>query len=184
MASSTNIRGLDHSLRKLREINPKLEREAKKRLKDDVKPIVSDAKALIPSSAPLSRWVAPKGGGVQASGVQRYNKRGSSQSIPVWSSGPARRRIGSSVARKSRRGYSGRMLLISVRQKDAAGEVFDKAGLKTNSVFTRNLSSKWGSPWRAMYRSADKHMDTVHDSIRHSVREVERQINAELRRGF
>lgn len=182
MASSTHIRGLDASLRKLKEIDPKLEREAKKRLKNDVKPIVSDAKALIPGSPPLSRWVAPKNGGTDSGGTQRYNRTGSSQPIPIWNSGAARRRIGSSVARKRRKGFNGRMLLISVRQMDGAGEVFDKAGLKTNSVFTRNLSSKWGGPWRAMYRSADKHMSTVHDSIKASVREVEKQINDELRR--
>ena len=182
MASTTHIRGLDASLRKLKQIDPKLEREAKKRLKDDVKPIVQDAKALIPGSPPLSRWVAPKNGGVMTSGTLRYNNRGGGQPIPIWSGNAARRKIGVSVARKRRAGYSGRMLLISVRQRDGAGEVFDKAGLRTNRVFSRNLSAKWGGPWRSLYRSYDRHKDAVHGSIKASVHEVERQINAELRR--
>lgn len=179
MASSTNIRGLDRSLRKLREIDPKLEREAKKRLKNDVKPIVSDAKASIPGSAPLSRWVAPKGAEADSRGVVRA---GSSR-LPIWSSGSAKRRIGVTVARKKARGYSGRRLLIAVRQGDAAGAVFDIAGRKNaNNPIDKSLKrAGYGSASRGMWPAAIKHMDTVHDSIKASVREVERQINAELR---
>lgn len=179
MASSTQIRNLDKALRKLKEINPKLEREAKKRLRGDVKPIVDSARGTIPSAAPLSRWVAPKGGGTFDGKIVRSG----SKRLPVWESGPARRRIGATVARKKRRGYDGRMLLVAVRQNDAAGAVFDIAGRKNpGSQFARNLESAgYGTPSRGMWPAAENHKDAVRDSIKASVREVERQINRELR---
>lgn len=180
MASTTHIRGLDASLRKLKQIDPKLEREAKKRLKDDVKPIVQDAKASIPGSPPLSRWVAPKGAGADGQGVVRA---GGSR-LPIWSSGPAKRRIGVSIVRKRRSGYTGKMLLIRVRQMDAAGAVFDIAGRRNadNPLDKSLKSAGFGGASRGMWPAAMRHKDAVHDSIKASVHEVERQINAELRR--
>ena len=71
MASTTQPIGLEHAFKTLRQIDPVFEKMAKKRLKDDVKPIVQDAKASIPGSPPLSRWVAPKGAGADGQGVVR-----------------------------------------------------------------------------------------------------------------
>jgi hypothetical protein len=166
----------------LKDTAPKLERDAKKRLKNDVKPIVADAKAAIPGSPPLSKWVAPKGGG--GDGVyERYAKKGSGQPLPIWSSTTAKRRINSSVRRKRVSGYKGRMLLITVRQTDASGSVFDMAGrVNKSSVFARNLSRKFGDASRTMWPAADKNRALVHASLKASVLEVERQINQELRR--
>lgn len=174
MASSTHIRGLDSSLRKLKEIDPKLEREAKKNLRRDVKVIVDDARRRIPGDPPLSRWVAPKGGG---STDGRY---GASR-MPVWNSADARRRIGVSIRRTKVRGFTGRRLLIAVRQGSASGAVFDIAGRKSGNQFGANLSSKFGGASRSMWPAAEAHMQDVHNSIIRTVREVEKQINAELR---
>ena len=177
MVTNTHIQGLDSALRKLKEIDPKLEREAKKRLKNDVKVIVQEARNSIPSSPPLSRWVSPKGAAADSNGIVRSGK----SRLPVWDSGRARRRIGASVTRKRVRGYTGRRLLISVRQGDAAGAAYDMAGRASSNVFASNLSSRHGSASRGMWPAAEKHMNAVHDSIKESVREVERQINRELR---
>ena len=175
MASTTNIRGLDRSLRKLREIDPKLEREAKKNLKRDAKVIVDDAKRRVPTAAPLSRWVEPRGA---ASSDGRYGK----SRLPVWNGPEARRRIGVSIRRKGVRGYSGRRLLIAVRQGSASGAVFDIAGRASRNQFGQNLSSKYGGASRSMWPAAEAHLADVRESMRRTVLEVERQINAELRR--
>lgn len=178
MASQSNIKGLQHALRTLKEIDPKLEREAKKRLKGDVKPIVTDAKSAIPGQAPLSRWVASGA----AAGDRRGVVRAGASRMPVWNSGSAKRRIGASIARKRVRGFKGRRMLIAVRQMDAAGAVFDMAGRRSSNQFAANLTASTSlKASRYMWPAAEKNMDAVRDSIKNSVKEVERQINAELR---
>ena len=57
--ATQQIRGLDDALKTLQKMDPVLRREAVKRLKNDVNPIVSAIKAGLPK-APLSNWVAPK----------------------------------------------------------------------------------------------------------------------------
>lgn len=178
MASQSNIKGLQHAFRTLKQINPKLEKEAKKRLKGDVKPIVTDAKSGIPGGPPLSRWVAPKG----ALGDKRGVVRAGASRMPVWNSGSAKRRIGASVAKKRVAGFKGRRTLIAVRQMDAAGAVLDMAGRASRNQFATNLSGATGkNASRYMWPAAEKNMGAVRDSIKESVKEIEKQINAELR---
>lgn len=175
MASTTHIRGLDASLRKLKQIDPKLEREAKKNLKRDVKVIVDDARRRVPSTPPLSRWVEPRRGG-------GADGRAGASRMPVWNGPEARRRINVVVRRTKVQGFSGRRLLVAVRQGSASGAVFDIAGRSSSNQFGRNLSAKYGQASRSMWPAAEQHLPEVRASIKRTVLEIERQINAELRR--
>lgn len=182
MASQSNIKGLQHAFRTLKQIDPKLEKEAKKRLKGDVKPIVTDAKSRIPGSPPLSRWTVPKAGGVIDIKDKKTVRYAGKSRLPVWNSGSAKRRIGVSLARKRVKGFKGRRTLIAVRQMDASGAAFDMAGRATNNTFGQNLSSATGlKASRYMWPAAEKHMGAVRNSIKDSIKEIEKQINAELR---
>ena len=79
----------------------------------------------------------------------------------------------------------GKQILVSIRQTNGAGEVFDMAGKQTSSTFTRNLSAKWGGPSRLMWPTVEKHKPTVLASIKRSVTSMEDIINEELRlRGY
>jgi hypothetical protein len=75
----------------------------------------------------------------------------------------------------------GKAILVSIRQSNGAGEVFDMAGKKTNSTFTRNLSNKWGGASRRMWPIAEKNKPAVLRSIDQSVQDMEKQINRMLR---
>ena len=175
--ATQKIRGLDDALKTLGKMDPVLRRAAVKRLKDDVKPIVSAIKAGIPKS-PLSNWVAPK----QSSARRGTVSAGRSASgTPNWEFGKAKSGVRSSVKKQGARQMKGKAILVSIRQANGAGVVFDMAGKATNNVFSRNLTNKWGAPSRRMWPIAEQQKPTVLRSIDRSVEDMEKQINRMLR---
>lgn len=177
-SSTTHVRGLQASLKELRKIDPKLATAARKRLRDDAKPIIQEAKSMIPD-VPLSRWHAGSAKMQDRKG-QKTLRTGSG--FPVFESAGARRRIALSITNKSVKGYTGKRRLIAVVEKDAAGSILDYAGRKNSrSQFARNLSAKNGKASRFMWPAAEKHQDAVRASIRKSVLEIERDVNMRLR---
>ena len=184
-SSTTHVRGLESALSTLKQIDPVLVRQAQKRLKDDAKPMVGEARGSIPSSPPLSRWVVPKHGGLTdlARGHQVRYQGGSR--MPVWDSGGAKRKIAVIVRRQRVKGFTGRRALVALRQNDAAGQVFDVAGRRNANVFGNNLTKTWRSPSRYMWPAVEKHRETVKVSITRAKFDMEEIINAELRaRGY
>lgn len=177
--ATQKIRGLDDALKTLGKINPVLRRVAIKHLKNDVKPIQQAIKAGLPK-APLSNWVAPKQSSARRGTVEAG--RSGAQGTPYWQLGKAKFGVRPSIKRQSVTNRKGKQILISMRQTDGAGEVFDMAGKKTNSVFTRNLRDNWGEPSRLMWPTVEKHKPTVLRSIDRSVQDMENIINDELRR--
>ncbi|MEI8285762.1 MAG: hypothetical protein WCG15_00545 [Actinomycetes bacterium] len=177
-SSTTHVRGLQASLKELRKIDPKLATAARKRLRDDAKPIIQEAKSMIPD-VPLSRWHAGTAKMQDRKG-QKTLRTGSG--FPVFESAGARRRIALSITNKGVKGYTGKRRLIAVVEKDASGQILDYAGRKNSSnQFARNLSKKNGKASRFMWPAAEKHKDAVRASIRKSVREIERDVNMRLR---
>lgn len=174
-SSTTHVRGLQASLKVLREIDPKLAKESRKRLRDDAKPLVQEAKRMVPD-VPLSRWRAL--GSHQRDTVGQKTLRTSGR-FPVFEANAARRRIALSVTNKPVKGFTGRRRLIAVVEKDAAGELADN---NQGNPMGNNLAAKNGKASRFMWPAAEKHLDTVRKSIRASVRDIERQANRELRR--
>ena len=180
--ATQQIRGLDDALKTLQKMDPVLRREAVKRLKGDVQPIVSAIKAKMPQ-APLSNWVAPKQSSARRGTVSAG--RSGAAGTPYWQAGKAKSGVRSSVKKQSARQMKGKAILVSVRQSNGAGEVFDMAGKRTNSVFTRNLTAKWGGPSRLMWTTAERHKPAVVASINKSVVNMSDIINEELRlRGY
>jgi len=174
--------GLNHALGTLQQIDPVLARQARKRMKDDLKPIAQAAKGTIPA-LPLSRWVASSSSssssGAVRYGTKRSTTKGGSAS-PVWDSSQAKRKIGIIVQRKRVKGFTGRRALVALRQNDAAGQMFDLAG-KNPNVFGANLARKFGAPSRGMWPTVEKNHTMIQGSIERAKRDMEHTINAELR---
>ena len=185
MASSTKPIGLNHAFETLQDMEPVLLRQSKKRMKDDLKPVAQAAKGSIPSSPPLSRWVASSSS-ASSSGALRYGSKKPSteggSASPVWDSGSAKRKIGIIVQRKRVKGFTGRRALVALRQNDAAGQMFDLAGRKHPNVFASNLSSRFGQASRYMWPTVEKHRDTTTASMERAKRDMEKTINEELRK--
>jgi hypothetical protein len=172
MTQAYRVRGLDQALDTLKKIDPELYKAAQKRIKNDVKPMITDARKSVPQQTPLSRWKQSSGAG-ERSGEAR---------LPAWTGRPANR-INASVRRRKIRGTGGKRTLMKMQQSSPAGAVFDIAGRKNpgGSQFNRNLIAKYGSASRGMWPAAERHLVTVRKSIEHSVVEMERVLNAELR---
>jgi len=170
----TDIRGVESTLKALKDIDPKLYRAAQKRLKSDAKPMLAAAKAALPPVA-LSNWKPPvqDTGGVSRSGAAR---------MPAYVGGVARRKTVLQIKREKVRGMSGRRTLFRMVQRDAAGSVFDMAGKASQNLLARNLSAKFGKPSRSMWPAAEKHMPGVLRSIENSVGDMAKEVNRELSR--
>jgi hypothetical protein len=171
------IQGLQKTLKQLQQIDPVLKREAIKHLKSDLQPVVTEIKSALPN-LPLSNWKAPK----QASARNGKNAAGRSgqAGTPYWVYGKAKRGVTSSVKKQRVKGFGGMETLISIRQNNAAGEVFDMAGRTNPSVFARNLD-KWGKPSRRMWPTVERHKPDIVKSIRAGTLDMEKLINEALR---
>lgn len=170
--------GLEDTLRTLQRIDPVYYRTAQKNLKKDLAPVVGDIRAQIPGSPPLSHWVVPRSGVIDARKTLRHS---SSSRFPVYVAASAKRRVGVIVRRQRLKGFTGRRALVALRQSDAAGEVFDMAGKHPN-LFGSNLSGKFGmNPSRLMWPMVEKHRSTIDSSMEKSKREMEGVINSALR---
>ena len=171
---------MNDSLKTLQKIDPVLKREAVKRLKGDVKPIVSAIKAKLPKT-PLSNWVAPKQSSARRGKVEAG--RSGAAGLPYWEYGKAKGGVRVGVRAKRERGSKGKALLISVRSTNGATEAFDMAGRKNSgNRLARSLEIKgYGGPSRVMWPTAEKHKPQVVASIERSVGDMEKQINRMLR---
>jgi hypothetical protein len=179
--ATKKIRGLDDALKTLGKMDPVLRREAVKRLKGDVQPIVAAVKSGMPT-LPLSNWVAPKQSSARRGKVEagRSGKAGT----PYWNAGKAKGGVRSSVKKQSVRQMKGKQILVSIRQNNAAGVVFDMAGRATsNNKLDRSLRiAGYGTASRTMWPTVERHKPRVLASIDRSVADMENEINRLLRR--
>jgi hypothetical protein len=178
VASSTHIRGLEEALRVLKELDPALYKESRKRIKADAKPLVQAAKDKLPQ-VPMSGW------GVAAARQQDMKGRKTlrtSSGFPIYNPASAKRGVTVSIRSKGARGFSGKGLLVAMVQNDAGGMIFDYASKSTNNnLFPRGLSKRNPEPSRYMWKAAEENMGSVRDSLQRSISEVERQFNRRLR---
>jgi len=178
ISAGGNVRGVESTLRTLRKVNPKLYREAVKRIKSDAKPMQADARSGIPVS--LSRW--------NASTARMQDRRGrrtlrTGGGFPVLVPSKAKSGIGLSVKNKRVTAMTGKMLLIAMVQKDAAGIILEAAGRKSvDSSFEQNLQTKHGTKSRYMWPAAEKNLPAVRASIEKSIKAIEKDLNAELKK--
>jgi len=164
-------------MRQLKEIEPELYKKAVANMRNDIKPIISEARNMLPGAAPLTRWTVPKGGGV----IDKRKRVRTSGGFPVYNATQAKRGVKAVATTKRKKGFTGRMAIIGVTEIDGAGVVFNSAGHKTNGVFVQNLTAKYGKGQRFMWPAFSKHKTEVRASVQHSIREMELVLNERLR---
>ena len=178
MARASHVRGLEEALRILKEIDPELYKESRKRIKSDAKPMIQAAKDKLPA-VPMSGWMSAGSGGFI--GDDRRKTLKTRSGFPVYVPGKAKSGVKLSIRNKRQKGYGGRSLLFAMVQNDAAGMIFDRARQsKNNNLFIRGLNSRNPRPSRYMWKAAEENMSTVHASLRASIRDVEKTINRRL----
>lgn len=149
MARQANIQGLGEALDTLKQMGPEFVKQARKEIREAVKPMQANAKSRVPAGPPLSRW----------STTQR-------QDIPPWNSSSAKRKIGIRIKRQRVRSAGGRVVLVRMIQTDGAGVVLDSAGSRSSgSTLAQNLTNRFGNTSRYMWPAAEANMDHVVDSL-------------------
>ena len=177
MARASQIRGLEETLRVLKQIDPELYKESRKRIKNDAKPMIQAAKDKLPD-VPMSGW------GVSRARMQDIKGRKTlrtASGFPVYNPVSAKRGVILSIRNKRRKGYGGRSLLVAMVQNDAGGMIFDYARQSSNNnLFVKGLNSRNPKPSRYMWKAAEENMGSVNASLRASIRDVEKTINRRL----
>jgi hypothetical protein len=140
MAISTtmDIYGVKQAIATLKEIDPEYRKEMLKQVKKAGDPVLVAARSLIPSKPPLS-------------GMGRGNlikgREGTKWSSDMAAAGFKIMTNRTGQAARSVKFKSGEVVdfkaqpyqLLNLRQKDAAGAIWDHAGAKTRGAFVRNL---------------------------------------------
>lgn len=177
MARASQIRGLEETLRVLKQIDPELYKESRKRIKNDAKPMIQSAKDKLPD-VPMSGW------GVSRARMQDIKGRKTlrtASGFPVYNPASAKRGVTLSIRNKRRKGYGGRSLLVAMVQNDAGGMIFDYARQSSNNnLFVKGLDRRNPKPSRYMWKAAEENMGSVNASLRASIRDVEKTINRRL----
>lgn len=172
-----HIKGLEETMRILREVDPELYKESRKRIKKDAKPMIQAAKERLPQ-VPMSGW------GIAAARQQDIKGRKTMRTgsgFPVYNPASAKRGVSLSIRNKRVKGYGGKSLLVAMVQNDAAGIIYDYARKSSNNnLFVRGLSKRNPEPSRYMWKAAEENMGSVHASMRDSIRDVEKRINRRL----
>lgn len=184
------IEGLQKTLAELNKFDKVYRRQVTKDIKGAGAPIIATARKLIGDTPPLSGMVRGK----LIKGREVY-----------WSNKTAKTGIKIKVGRRASRGgtvqfkdkfdaennpreshsvsFGARPYQLMVAQQtDAAGAIYDHAGMKTkNTNFVNNLNVAVGGQPRAIDPAVEQHRDTVQIAVKEIVDQVAKTLNKNLK---
>lgn len=166
VSASLHVEGVAEVLRALGKVNPELKKATVKRMKQAADPMINDARSLFPATSPLSNWGNWRGGydGAQVRRGVRAAFRGS----------------------KVRGSEANTVPLLSLRQTNAAGAIYDIAGRASNGntpqgrAFITQLRSE-GVASRAMWPAAERNMPEVVSAVEDAINDMSAQIEEMMR---
>ena len=179
ISTTIEVDGAAASIRVLGQIEPELRKQAIKEIKSAGDAIVQEARALVPTVKPLTNWYNWKGGFV-----------------------PAKVRRGIKVAyRGSAQRDKNTIDLLTIRQTDPAGAIFELAGFRDGTkgrnqspvydnagrVFIEQLrkGERNGAKWqpkarRTLWPAIARHRDEVREAVQTAVDNVIKTTNRKL----
>ena len=155
--------------RALRNFAPELGKETQKEIASVLKPIVKDARALIPASSPLSNWARPGG------------------RFPIFDPTIMRRGIGykTTPSKANSRGFTA---LAQIRNRSASGAIYETAGRNAPSNkpsarpnFSEALGPLQGSGrdrGRAMFAAYEKDYGKAQAAVLKAIKNAGDKFNA------
>lgn len=172
--ASVRVYGVPQMLKQLQLIDPALKRATVAKMKLAAKPMVEEARSLVPNATPLSNWVNWKGG---------YDPKAIRRSIKVSYKGPTKRD-------KDRETFP----LLKLVNANAGGAIVDIAG-RANG---KGRGSKGGVQGQAMIRkinrevgrdasriawlAAERQMPEVQARVNDAIKDMEQAIQARVNR--
>ena len=168
-SNSVEVLGLKEALRELNTMDKKLRREITRDFKQIVQPVITDAKQMLPSGAPLS-------------GMARSWKGKSGADIMSWSDNRVRRNLSAFTSgKKVKESPSGTMQnlgIFGVRWKSPQATIFD---IGREGVLGQNLTDRFGNPSRVIYRAYRDASDDVERQVKELVNKVMKLTNNAMR---
>ena len=165
------------TLKELGQIDPKLRRAATARMKGAARPLVQEAKSLVPQDTGLSgwgNWTTPKG-----RVIGPYNGAAVRKGIKVVYKGPSKKQAGREIFH-----------LLTLQNTTAAGAIYDIAGRANGSgrnsegaargrAFINKLRQN-GMASRIVWRAAEAKQDEVVQAVEKAVRDMEREVQERI----
>jgi len=158
------IIGIRDTVQMLKKTEPEIFKEFKRSAQTAVKPIVDDARARLTAASARTGQPLP--------GMRRPWAPGGRQIFP-WNQTKAIKGVKVQV-RPSKEAF------LTVTQREIAPAVFDIAGRKNSSVFSRNLDL-FAKASRSMWPAAESKEDEVTKNLAELVDYVNEQTNSKLR---
>ena len=173
MTTETTIEvlGVKEAIRDLSKIAPDLRKQITKDYKLLVAPMISDAKARVPSDAPLSGW------------KRAWTSKSGYKLLP-WSGDKAKKLVKAGVSGKQPKEFNGRisnLAVFFVRWQGAIDTIYDVAGRRNSSPMASALASKHGHPSRVMYPAFEAHKNEIISGVEGIVDQVAAATNRNLK---
>jgi hypothetical protein len=166
------VYGVRDTLALLRQMDSRTKWSAINRIKASGGELVAAARETYPIAAPLEGW----GSGVRGG---RFG----------WNSSKVQSGVQIQVGGRTPR-YANAYPMVTLVQKNAAGSLYDIAGLRGNArsqaktdgqrMFTRVLTADHGRAWRGMWRNIRKINEIGADAVLKAVSEVAAEMNRKL----
>jgi len=193
--SSIEVAGLKDALRTLNELDKPLRRRITSDYKEIVQPILTDAKHLTPTKAPLSgfnrNWtprgssepVLPYGGGGGSRQPRKPSKRemnfpGGRRQMVQWMKWQADQKAYISGKKPRTYGnYTRNLAAFGVRWQGPTAVLFDTSGQASTPQGARMiaaLNSRFGNPSRVMWRAYQKADSQVQRELENLVKQIMR----------
>lgn len=159
------VHGVKAALAELKTVDNEYRKQAVKDIKKAATPLITAAREMIPTAPPLS---------------------GMARGRLAWKP-TAKSKVGTKVGGSARGRAS--FALISLRQNDGAGSVFDFAGRSSQgntphgAKMIATLDERFGKASRSMWPGAEKAMPQVQQVIVEILEKVMRRVSRNLQRG-
>jgi len=164
----------------LRKVDPALRRATIAKMKLAAKPMLTEAKSLVPDAAPLDNWYnwTTQRGRV----IGTYDAKKIRKGLKVTYKGPSKRDRDKEI-----------FPLLTLQNTDAGGAIFDIAGKangkgwgsegkKRGEAMIKKLRQN-GRASRVVWRAAERHLPTVQRGVNDAIKDMEQAIQARVDKG-
>ena len=172
----------------LGKIDPALRRATQAKMKLAAKPMVAEARSLVPEDSGLN-W------GNWTTDAEKLGKSGTGRVIGAYDAKKIRRGIKVTYKGPSKRDRGKEIFpLLTLQNTDAGGAIFDIAGKANGSgrnsenaargrAMIAKLRAENGRASRMVWRAAERHLPTVQRGVADAIKDMEEAIQARIDKG-
>ncbi len=158
--------GIGETVKELRKIKPDLAKRLPREMRQAAKPLVADARRLIPEQAPLSNWQTPTGGWIERGRDRSWNSKTVRSGVRI---------VTNTGARKG----ANQIQLLALQEKDPVGAIFENAGRnRAGNIKSSNAGDRFIAALNAKKQSPRFLWPAVEQNLRNLDRDLQKVINS------